>query len=172
MSICSLVIVECGQGVFLVLFPVVSKSHDKLNIKAKNTLWVIMVQHDILYLILSYIVKIVLSQQCKLSQKFEVTYTLETNKLITEYNIINLDENFVQCGFGAHLAFAVTFDDKHQFSDYDKCSQSKSQIFIQLHQKIFIQEKLGTLSYLKLSQVIILLYNDTLVYSGFTNKKV
>lgn len=98
----------------------------------------------------------VLSQQWKLSQKFEVTYTLETNKLITEYNIINLDENVAWCGFGAHLAFAVNFDDKHQFSDYDIIFLEQKLDFIQLHQKLFIYEKLGTLSYLKLSQIIIL----------------
>ena len=75
-------------------------------------------------MILSYIVEnsVILAietttENYRFRLRFEVTSTLEANKLITEYNIINLDENVALCGFVAHPEFACPFDDKHQFSD-------------------------------------------------------
>lgn len=114
-------------GVSPVLFPVVGKSHDN-KIKYQGKEYPMgnhgLARHTVFDIVLHSENSIILAMETTKEDypfrlRLEISYTLEANKLLTEYNIINLEDNVASCGFGAHPAFACPFDDKHQINDYE-----------------------------------------------------
>ncbi|BCD92361.1 hypothetical protein fh0823_25000 [Francisella halioticida] len=104
--------------------------------------------------------------------RFEVAYTLEANKLVTQYNVINIGEDVALCGFGAHPAFACPFDSKHKFSDYEITFSEQKLGFHTITPEAFYT---GETEYFKLFKVELDNYtfdDDALVYSSFSDKKV
>lgn len=102
-------------GVSPVLFPVVGKSHDN-KIKYQGKEYPMgnhgLARHTVFDIVLHSENSVILAMETSKEDypfrlRFEVTYTLEVNKLITEYNIINLDDGVASCGFGAHQHLLV-----------------------------------------------------------------
>ncbi|APC96803.1 aldose 1-epimerase family protein [Francisella frigiditurris] len=167
-------------GVSPVLFPVVGKSHNN-KIKYQGKEYPMgnhgLARHTIFDIVFHSENSVVLAMETTADNypfklRFEVTYTLDANKLITEYNIINLDEGVAFCGFGAHPAFACPFDDKHQFSDYEITFTEQKLDFHPITPEAFYT---GETKHFKISKVQLSNHtfdNDALVYSGFSDKKV
>ncbi|QIW10947.1 aldose 1-epimerase family protein [Francisella sp. LA112445] len=167
-------------GVSPVLFPVVGKSHDN-KIKYQGKEYPMgnhgLARHTVFDIVLHSENSVILAMETSKDNypfrlRFEVTYTLEANKLITEYNIINLDDSVASCGFGAHPAFACPFDEKHKFSDYEIRFSEQKLDFHTITPEAFYT---GEIKHFKLSKIELdnhTFDNDALVYSGFTDKKV
>ncbi|MFC4892359.1 aldose 1-epimerase family protein [Pseudofrancisella aestuarii] len=175
----------CGDGLIWagvspVLFPVVGKSHNN-KIKYQGKEYPMgnhgLARHTIFDIVFHSENSVVLAMETTAENypfklRFEITYTLEANKLITEYNIINLDKGVASCGFGAHPAFACPFDGKHQFSDYEITFTEQKLDFHPITPEAFYT---GETKHSKISKIELdnhTFDNDALVYSGFSDKKV
>jgi galactose mutarotase-like enzyme len=168
------------SGVSPVLFPTVGKSVDN-KIKYQDKEYLMgnhgLARHTVFDIVLHSESSVTLAMETSKDNypfrlRFEVTYTLEANKLITEYNVINLDESVASCGFGAHPAFACPFDDKHKFSDYEITFSEQKLDFHTITPQAFYT---GETKHFKLSKIELdnhTFDDDALVYSGFTDKKV
>ena len=59
---------------------------------------------------------------------FNLTYSLDGNKLITTFDVVNLGDKDAPCGFGAHPAFACPFDSSHHLEDYEITFDGEEQL--------------------------------------------
>lgn len=171
---------DVWAGVSPVLFPTVGKSHDN-KIKYQGKEYSMsnhgLARHAVFDAVLHSESSVALAMETTKENypfklRFEVTYTLDANKLITEYSVINFDENVASCGFGAHPAFVCPFDDKHQFSDYEIIFSEQKLDFHSITPEAFYT---GEVQNQKLSRISLdnhTFDDDALVYSGFSDKKV
>ena len=168
-------------GVSPVLFPTVGKStnnqikHNDINYSMGNHGFA---RHSVFNIIEQTPDSVTLSitttpENYPFKLQFNVSYHLESKKLITTYEVINKDEVDAYCGFGAHPAFACPFDSYHSFKDYEIEFGSQEELnFHPITTKAFYT---GEIQRQKLSKINLdnhIFDDDALVYSGFSTKKV
>lgn len=169
------------SGVSPVLFPVVGKStNNKIKYQGKEYPMGNhgLARHSVFDVVLHNQNSVVLAMQTNINNypfklSLEITYTLNKNKLITEFKIINLDQAIASCGFGAHPAFACPFDEVHNYSDYELVFDREENLnFHPINLEAFYT---GEIQQTKLSKLDLnnhIFDKDALVYSGLTSNKV
>lgn len=104
---------------------------------------------------------------------FNLTYSLDDNKLVTTFEVVNLGDEDASCGFGAHPAFACPFDRSHQIDDYEITFDGEEHLNSHpISPEVFYLDRTDTVELSKIPVNNNTFDNDALVYSGFTSKKV
>lgn len=168
-------------GVSPVLFPAVGKSIDN-QIKHNGKSYPMgnhgFARHSVFDVIKQSDSGVILSittttENYPFKLQFNVSYQLDAKKLITTYQIINLDNTIAHCGFGAHPAFACPFDSHHDYNDYELVfGEEENLSFHPITPEAFYTGEVKNQTLSKISLDNHTFDDDALVYSGFSSKKV
>ena len=99
---------------------------------------------------------------------FAVTYTLEQNKLVTTYEVVNHDTQLAYFSVGAHPAFKCPFDEEHSLEDYQVEFEGKQQLNLHsLDKNGLFTGKSKVIDIDKVNITEDSFDNDALIYSNF-----
>lgn len=106
--------------------------------------------------------------------QFKVIYTLQENKLITEYVVTNLDSQTAYFSVGAHPAFNCPFDDKHTIDDYViEFSQNEPELCLhEITKSAFLTGKTTKLDFQNLPLSVDTFVDDAIVYSNYKSNQI
>ena len=103
--------------------------------------------------------------------QFIVSYSLNGKNLITNYTVINNDNQVAYFSVGAHPAFACPFDDKHKISDYViEFDQPEQLLQHEITSAAFFTGKTTAVALELLPLDEHTFDNDAIVYTGYQSK--
>ncbi len=105
---------------------------------------------------------------------FTVNYCLENNKLITTYEVQNLDSQIAYFSVGAHPAFACPFDNEHTINEYF-FEFEQAELNLHKHEitpQAFFTGKVDIEQWQTMQLNAETFINDALVYTNYTSKNI
>jgi galactose mutarotase-like enzyme len=135
------------------LFSVVSKAEERVELQ--------IVTHE-------------LGEVYPFNLQFKVIYSLQENKLITEYLVTNLDNQTAYFSVGAHPAFKCPFDDNHTIDDYlIEFSQKEPELYLhEITKSAFLTGTTTKLDFQNLPLSLDTFVDDAIVYSNYKSDQI
>lgn len=106
--------------------------------------------------------------------QFKVIYNLQENKLITEYVVMNLDNQTAYFSVGAHPAFKCPFDANHTIDDYViEFSQNEPELCLhEITPAAFLTGKTTKLDLQRLPLTVDTFVDDAIIYSNYKSDQI
>jgi len=105
---------------------------------------------------------------------FQVSYSLDEAKLITEYTIKNLETQTAYFSVGAHPAFKCPFDAEHKIDDYiiEFSAPESNLVWHEITPQAFFTGKTASLNLQQMELNAETFANDALVYDNYVSSHV
>ena len=105
---------------------------------------------------------------------FQVSYSLDAAKLITEYTIKNLDTQTAYFSVGAHPAFKCPFDAEHKIDDYviEFSAPENNLVWHEITPQAYFTGKTRSLNLQQMELNAGTFANDALVYDNYVSSHI